>query len=152
MWEGVFVNRGKTKTYLQKRGYNSLYTQILKNNKLDKGNAGPLVFFGGGVFYCYLYSQTQQKENKLSSLILINMQTGADAYSPSTILIFKSSFIYSSAPPPPLFLFLLLQLCLSLRAVCRQHCDRNRCSPLSETCKSHLKKEKKRICLMENSR
>lgn len=60
MWEGVFVNRGKTKTYLQKRGYNSLYTQILKNTKLDKGNAGPLVFFGkegGGLFYCYLYSQ-----------------------------------------------------------------------------------------------
>lgn len=33
MWEGVFVNRGKTKTYLQKRGYNSLCTQILEKQQ-----------------------------------------------------------------------------------------------------------------------
>lgn len=53
VWEGVLVNRGKTKTYLQKRGYNSLYTQILKNNKLGKENDEQLhfcflVFFGRG--------------------------------------------------------------------------------------------------------
>lgn len=47
---GVLVNRGKTTKYLQKRGYNSLYTQILKNNKLGKENDEPLWFFfmGGG--------------------------------------------------------------------------------------------------------
>lgn len=28
------------------------------------------------------------------------MQTGADIFSPSAVLIFKSPFIYSSAPPP----------------------------------------------------
>lgn len=52
VWEGVLVNQAKTKTSLQKRGYNSLYTQILKNNKLGKENDEPLHFFwrGGGYF------------------------------------------------------------------------------------------------------
>lgn len=85
VWEGVLVNRGKTKTYLQKRGYNSLYTQILKNNKLGKEN-DELFFLGGGVFFCRggekekvfilllsSFSEPQQNENKLPSFLLINM-------------------------------------------------------------------------------
>lgn len=66
------------------------------------------------------FSESQQNENKFSSL-LINKQTGADAF--SAILIFKSSLVYTSARPPP------LPLPVTVRRVCRQHCDRNRCSP-----------------------
>lgn len=47
------------------------------------------------------FLETQQKENKLSSLLLISMQTGTDAF--FTILIFKSSFFYTSARPPLFF-------------------------------------------------
>lgn len=64
---------------------------------------GGVVWRGGGeeeVFILLLssFSESQQNENKLSSLLLINMQAGADAF--SAILIFKSLFIYTSARPP----------------------------------------------------